>query len=93
MSEYTFVGLTKQNTLNIDSSILDKHVIDKHSSKVYSNESLLNIKDNVDTFTEHKGGKMHYDKIRLHFIYGFTLDRLAGITLQVKTNARYLTPS
>ena len=36
---------------------------------------------------------MHYDKIRLHFIYGFTLDRLAGITLQVKTNARYLTPS
>lgn len=93
MSEYTFVGLTKQNTLNVDSSILDKHVIDKHSSKVYSNESLLNIKDNVDTFTEHKGGKMHYDKIRLHFIYGFTLDRLAGITLQVKTNARYLTPS
>lgn len=93
MSEYTFVGLTKQNTLNVDSSILDKHVIDKHGSKVYSNESLLNIKDNVDTFTEHKGGKMHYDKIRLHFIYGFTLDRLAGITLQVKTNARYLTPS
>ena len=88
MSEYTFVGLTKQNTLNVDSSILDKH-----GSKVYSNESLLNIKDNVDTFTEHKGGKMHYDKIRLHFIYGFTLDRLAGITLQVKTNARYLTPS
>ena len=36
---------------------------------------------------------MHYDKIRLHFIYGFTLDRLAGITLQVKTNARYLAPS
>ena len=88
MSEYTFVGLTKQNTLNVDSSILDKN-----GSKVYSNESLLNIKDNVDTFTEHKGGKMHYDKIRLHFIYGFTLDRLAGITLQVKTNARYLTPS
>lgn len=88
MSEYTFVGLTKQNTLNVDSSILDKH-----GSKVYSNETLLNIKDNVDTFTEHKGGKMHYDKIRLHFIYGFTLDRLAGITLQVKTNARYLTPS
>lgn len=93
MSEYTFVGLTKQNTLNVDSSILDKHVIDKHGSKVYSNESLLNIKDNVDTYTEHKGGKMHYDKIKLHFIYGFTLDRLAGITLQVKTNARYLTPS
>ena len=88
MSEYTFIGLTKQNTLNVDSSILDKN-----GSKVYSNESLLNIKDNVDTFTEHKGGKMHYDKIRLHFIYGFTLDRLAGITLQVKTNARYLTPS
>ena len=50
-------------------------------------------RDHVDTYTEHKDGKMHYDKIRLHFIYGFTLDRLAGITLQVKTNARYLTPS
>ena len=75
MSEYTFVGLKKQQD--------DK----------YSNDSLLNIKDHVDTFTEHKDGKMHYDKIRLHFIYGFTLDRLAGITLQVKTNARYLAPS
>lgn len=75
MSEYTFVGLKKQQ------------------DGKYSNDSLLNIKDHVDTFTEHKDGKMHYDKIRLHFIYGFTLDRLAGITLQVKTNASYLTPS
>ena len=75
MSEYTFVGLKKQQD--------DK----------YSNDSLLNIVDHVDTYTEHKEGKMHYDKIRLHFIYGFTLDRLAGITLQVKTNARYLAPS
>ncbi|WQJ54387.1 MAG: hypothetical protein [Vetruanivirus porcinprimi] len=75
MSEYTFVGLKKQQD--------DK----------YSNDSLLNIGDHVDTYTEHKDGKMHYDKIRLHFIYGFTLDRLAGITLQVKTNARYLAPS
>lgn len=89
MSEYTFLGLTNENKNNIDNSISDKS-----SSKVYSNDSLLNIKDNVDTYTEHKeGGKMHYDKIRLHFIYGFTLDRLAGITLQVKTNARYLGPS
>lgn len=75
MSEYTFVGLKKQQ------------------DGKYSNDSLLNIGDHVDTYTEHKDGKMHYDKIRLHFIYGFTLDRLAGITLQVKTNARYLAPS
>lgn len=75
MSEYTFVGLKKQQ------------------DGKYSNDSLLNIVDHVDTYTEHKGGKMHYDKIRLHFIYGFTLDRLAGITLQVKTNAGYLAPS
>lgn len=64
MSEYTFVGLTKQNTLNVDSSILDKH-----GSKVYSNESLLNIKDNVDTFTEHKGGKCIMIN-QITFIYG-----------------------
>ena len=68
MSEYTFVGLKKQQ------------------DGKYSNDSLLNIGDHVDTYTEHKDGKMHYDKIRLHFIYGFTLDRLAGITLQVKKN-------
>lgn len=95
MSEYTFVGLTKQNKNTYDSSLLDKHVRDKHDSKVYSNDSLLNIKEHVATYTEHNdnNSKMHYDKIRLHFIYGFTLDRLAGITLQVKTNARYLGPT
>jgi len=35
---------------------------------------------------------MQYDYIRLHFIYGFMLDRLAGFTLQVKTNAKYYGP-
>ena len=41
MSEYTFVGLKKQQ------------------DGKYSNDSLLNIGDHVDTYTEHKDGKMH----------------------------------
>lgn len=89
-SEYTFVGLEKESTEVLDSS--GNNVgIKNTKSYVYDNSKLLNIKDNTETYEEHTG-KMHYDKIRLHFIYGFTLDRLAGITLQVKTNSRYLAP-
>ena len=35
---------------------------------------------------------MYYDKIRIHFVYGFLLDKLAGYSLQVKTTAKYLGP-
>ena len=82
-SEYTFVGLEKQKQNNDD--------VTSNKSYVYDNSNLLNISNNTESYKEHTG-KMHYDKIRLHFIYGFTLDRLAGISLQVKTNSRYLTP-
>lgn len=81
-SDYTFVGLEKENQ-NKEVSI--------NKAYTYGNEKLLNFKENTQSYKNHTG-TMHYDKIRLHFIYGFTLDRLAGITLQVKTNARYLAP-
>lgn len=89
-SEYTFVGLDKISTEVLDASG-NNASIKNNKAYVYDNSNLLNIKDNTEAYEEHTG-KMHYDKIRLHFIYGFTLDRLAGITLQVKTNSRYLAP-
>ena len=88
-SDYTFVGLQKIDNQYKDSS--GDIGVKKNDAYVYDNSKLLNMEDNTETYKEHTG-KMHYDKIRLHFIYGFTLDRLAGISLQVKTNARYLTP-
>lgn len=41
---------------------------------------------------EPKETSIYYDKIRVHFIYGFQLDTLAGFTLQVKTTGKVLKP-
>ena len=94
-SEYTFVGLEKNDkqykVLDSSTKKLVYTGIKSDKAYTYDNNDLLNFKDNTEAYENHTG-KMHYDKIRLHFIYGFTLDRLAGISLQVKTNARYLAP-
>ena len=75
-SSYTYLGLEKQEDGN------------------YSNTSFLETEmpKYVKASLTQKGKPMYYDKIRIHFIYGFLLDNLAGYSLQVKTSARYLGP-
>lgn len=79
-SEYNFLGFNK--------------VKSEAGKYTYDNDVLL--KNNIDNLVKYKqdtkSGSMYYDSIRIHFIYGFLLDNLAGFTLQVKTNAKYLGP-
>lgn len=75
-SNYTYLGLEKQ----LDGT--------------YSNQSFIKneIKNYTKNVSQEYTNAMHYDKIRIHFVYGFLLDRLSGFTLQVKTTASYLGP-
>lgn len=84
-SEYKYLGLIKKAQNNYT---------------IYDNtEKLTSIfnKDNPDTnyilsCSDIYNEKIYHDKIRIHLIYGFMLDDLAGFTLQLKTNARALQP-
>jgi hypothetical protein len=80
-SEYNFFGYYKNEN--------DKYVnTDIIKEKVFNNENLKYI-------NAFKSGtaNMYYDKIRLHFIYGFLFNGLAGLSLSVKTKAKYLGPT
>lgn len=75
-SGYTYLGLQKQEDGSYDNSFLT----DEISKYVKAcSEPYVNK-------------SMYYDKIRIHFVYGFLLDKLAGYSLQVKTTASYLGP-
>lgn len=60
----------------------------------YSNSNIFydSLNDNIISGRSNADGVIQYDKIRIHLVYGFLLDSLAGFTLQVKTSAKYLTP-
>ena len=77
-SEYTYYGLLKDE------------------NDMYSNTDLINEKlhdPNVVTrCSEEREENITYDKVRVHMIYGFQLDTLAGFSLQVKTTAKALKP-
>lgn len=79
-SEYKFMGFYK----NEYGQYTNREFIDN----IISNEKYVkSYKKSDDTVP------MLYDTIRIHFIYGFTLNNLAGFTLQVKTLAKYLGPT
>ena len=68
----------------------------------YTNQSFINNflhnTNYVKAYKEFKSDTnnsytMHYDKIRLHLIYGFNFNDLAGVSLRVKTLAKYLGPT
>ena len=77
----------------------------KNENGKYSNQSFINeiFEGTVNTskpklvkaYHKYSTGQdtgMCYDTIKLHLIYGFNFNGLSGITLQVKTKARYLGP-
>ena len=80
-SEYVFYGLLKDEDTGI-----------------YSNNDLIQEKlddpdhKTVSSCTEVRNDNIYYDKIRVHLIYGFQLDTLAGFTLQVKTMCKAVKP-
>lgn len=78
-SEYTYFGLLKDETTGL-----------------YSNTDLIMEKLDdptvVKTCSERREANMAYDRIRVHMVYGFQLDTLAGFSLQVKTIGKALKP-
>ena len=79
-SEYKFLGFKKNEK-------------GKYTNQEFITDFLENPKF-VKAYTkvDQSNVAMCYDTIRLHFIYGFILNGLAGLTLQVKTKASYLGP-
>lgn len=80
-SEYTYFGLLKDEDTGIysNTSLIEEKLLDEDHKTVL-------------TCSELRNNNIYYDKIRVHFIYGFQLDTLAGFTLQVKTMCRALKP-
>ena len=79
-SEYLFFGFSKNEN-------------EKYTNQKFIQSYLENPKY-VKSYTKVTNSEvaMAYDRIRLHFIYGFTLNGLAGVSVQLKTKARYLGP-
>ena len=67
--------------------------LQKEDDDTYGNNFLSDeISKYVKAISNEQNKAMYYDKIRIHFVYGFLLDKLAGYSLQVKTTAKYLGP-
>ena len=83
-SEYKFLGFQKnENGKYSNQKFLKDFITDSKYVKAYTRMPGEGSISEVP---------MCYDTIRLHFIYGFILNGLAGLSLQVKTQARYLGP-
>lgn len=89
-SEYTYVGYKKEKT---NEKSTDNNVEYTNTDIL---EGLLNDsnikKQTLVKEVSKNGSKMLYDKIKVHFIYGFLLDGLSGFTLQLQTKAKTLAP-
>lgn len=79
-SEYKFMGFVKnENNQYTNQDFIDNVISNKKYVKTFN--------------TYEESAAMAYDTIKIHFIYGFLLDNLAGFTLSVKTLAKYLGPT
>ena len=87
-SEYKFLGFYKNEQGEFSNQNFINEIFE--GSENISKPKLVKAYHRYNTDQEETG--MCYDTIKLHFIYGFILNELAGITLQVKTKARYLGP-
>lgn len=80
-SNYEYLGLYK----NVSTGLY-------YDDVWISNEFMKNHDDLLLSKSNINNTKLAHDKIRIHFIYGFMLDDLAGFTLQLKTNVKTLKP-
>ena len=80
-SEYMYVGIPKTNTSITPDKLNMENVL----------KTLLDKKQ-ILSYTKGNTISMVYDKIKIHFIYGFTLDKLTGFNLQLSVLCNSLKP-
>lgn len=80
-SEYMFIGIPKNGAKLGPETLNMANVL-----------SMLKEKNQILSYTSGQKVSMVYDKIKIHLIYGFTLDKLTGFNLQLSVLCNSLKP-
>ena len=80
-SEYLYIGIPKEGSKIAPEQLNIANIL----KQLYDNGQIL-------SYTEGKTVMMVYDKIKIHLIYGFTLDKLTGFNIKLSVLCNSLKP-